>query len=117
MRGVHKGGRSLFNMEKGGGSLHGCGDRAEVGLWCGRSSKAREDEPRCAADAAVAGVGGCLRRRVTDGGGAGRRGDGVAVFTRNGDTARAFAHDIEVGMVGINVPIPVPMAFHSFGGW
>jgi malonate-semialdehyde dehydrogenase (acetylating) / methylmalonate-semialdehyde dehydrogenase len=44
-------------------------------------------------------------------------GNGVAVFTRDGDAARAFAHDIEVGMVGINVPIPVPMAFHSFGGW
>jgi malonate-semialdehyde dehydrogenase (acetylating)/methylmalonate-semialdehyde dehydrogenase len=44
-------------------------------------------------------------------------GNGVAVFTRDGDAARAFAHDIEVGMIGINVPIPVPMAFHSFGGW
>lgn len=44
-------------------------------------------------------------------------GNGTAIFTRDGDTARAFAHDIEVGMVGINVPIPVPMAFHSFGGW
>ena len=44
-------------------------------------------------------------------------GNGTAVFTRDGDTARAFANDIQVGMVGINVPIPVPMAFHSFGGW
>lgn len=44
-------------------------------------------------------------------------GNGIAVFTRDGDAARAFAHDIEVGMVGVNVPIPVPMAFHSFGGW
>jgi malonate-semialdehyde dehydrogenase (acetylating)/methylmalonate-semialdehyde dehydrogenase len=44
-------------------------------------------------------------------------GNGVSVFTRDGDAARAFAHDIEVGMVGVNVPIPVPMAFHSFGGW
>ncbi|MGB0662104.1 MAG: CoA-acylating methylmalonate-semialdehyde dehydrogenase [Mangrovicoccus sp.] len=43
--------------------------------------------------------------------------NGVAVFTRDGDVARGFAQDIEVGMVGINVPIPVPMAFHSFGGW
>lgn len=43
--------------------------------------------------------------------------NGVAIFTRDGDTARAFSQDIEVGMVGINVPIPVPMAFHSFGGW
>ena len=43
--------------------------------------------------------------------------NGVAIFTRDGDAARTFAHDIEVGMVGINVPIPVPMAFHSFGGW
>jgi malonate-semialdehyde dehydrogenase (acetylating)/methylmalonate-semialdehyde dehydrogenase len=44
-------------------------------------------------------------------------GNGTAIFTRDGDSARQFAHTIEVGMVGINVPIPVPMAFHSFGGW
>ncbi len=44
-------------------------------------------------------------------------GNGTAIFTRDGDAAREFAHDIKVGMVGINVPIPVPMAFHSFGGW
>lgn len=43
--------------------------------------------------------------------------NGTAVFTRDGDVARNFSQDIEVGMVGINVPIPVPMAFHSFGGW
>jgi len=43
--------------------------------------------------------------------------NGTAVFTSNGDTARRFSQDIEVGMVGVNVPIPVPMAFHSFGGW
>jgi malonate-semialdehyde dehydrogenase (acetylating) / methylmalonate-semialdehyde dehydrogenase len=44
-------------------------------------------------------------------------GNRVAVFTRDGDAARAFAHDVEVGMVGVNVPIPAPIAFHSFGGW
>jgi malonate-semialdehyde dehydrogenase (acetylating)/methylmalonate-semialdehyde dehydrogenase len=44
-------------------------------------------------------------------------GNGTAIFTRDGDAARSFAHAIQVGMVGINVPIPVPMAFHSFGGW
>lgn len=44
-------------------------------------------------------------------------GNGVALFTRNGDAARRFASDVEVGMVGINVPIPVPVAYHSFGGW
>ena len=44
-------------------------------------------------------------------------GNGVAIFTRDGDAARTFANAVEVGMVGINVPIPVPMAFHSFGGW
>ncbi len=44
-------------------------------------------------------------------------GNGVAVFTRNGDVARNFAQKVNVGMVGINVPIPVPLAFHSFGGW
>ncbi len=43
--------------------------------------------------------------------------NGTAIFTRDGDAARAFADQIEVGMVGINVPIPVPVAFHSFGGW
>jgi malonate-semialdehyde dehydrogenase (acetylating)/methylmalonate-semialdehyde dehydrogenase len=44
-------------------------------------------------------------------------GNGTAIFTRDGDTARTFADRIEVGMVGINVPIPVPVAYHSFGGW
>lgn len=44
-------------------------------------------------------------------------GNGTAIFTRDGDAAREFANSIEVGMVGINVPIPVPLAFHSFGGW
>ena len=44
-------------------------------------------------------------------------GNGTCIFTRDGDTARAFANRVQVGMVGINVPIPVPMAFHSFGGW
>ena len=44
-------------------------------------------------------------------------GNGTAIFTRDGDSAREFASKIKVGMVGINVPIPVPMAFHSFGGW
>jgi malonate-semialdehyde dehydrogenase (acetylating)/methylmalonate-semialdehyde dehydrogenase len=43
-------------------------------------------------------------------------GNGTAIFTRDGDAAREFAHQIRVGMVGINVPIPVPMAFHRFGG-
>lgn len=44
-------------------------------------------------------------------------GNGAAIFTRDGDAAREFAEQIAAGMVGINVPIPVPMAFHSFGGW
>jgi malonate-semialdehyde dehydrogenase (acetylating)/methylmalonate-semialdehyde dehydrogenase len=44
-------------------------------------------------------------------------GNGVAIFTRNGDFARRFASSVEVGMVGINVPIPVPVAYHTFGGW
>jgi malonate-semialdehyde dehydrogenase (acetylating)/methylmalonate-semialdehyde dehydrogenase len=44
-------------------------------------------------------------------------GNGVACFTRDGHVAREFARKIEVGMVGINVPIPVPMAWHGFGGW
>lgn len=44
-------------------------------------------------------------------------GNGVACYTRDGRTAQAFAQQIQVGMVGINVPIPVPMAWHSFGGW
>ncbi|WP_421547103.1 CoA-acylating methylmalonate-semialdehyde dehydrogenase [Pseudomonas sp. QD4] len=44
-------------------------------------------------------------------------GNGVSCFTRDGGVARAFARTIKVGMVGINVPIPVPMAWHSFGGW
>ncbi len=44
-------------------------------------------------------------------------GNGVAIFTRNGDVARNFTHKVNCGMVGINVPIPVPLSFHSFGGW
>jgi malonate-semialdehyde dehydrogenase (acetylating) / methylmalonate-semialdehyde dehydrogenase len=44
-------------------------------------------------------------------------GNGVALFTSSGGAARHFEDEIEVGMVGINVPIPVPMAFFSFGGW
>jgi malonate-semialdehyde dehydrogenase (acetylating) / methylmalonate-semialdehyde dehydrogenase len=44
-------------------------------------------------------------------------GNGAAIFTRSGEVARAFSHGVTAGMVGINVPIPVPMAFHSFGGW
>ena len=44
-------------------------------------------------------------------------GNGTAIFTRDGDTARTYSSQVQVGMVGINVPIPVPMAFHSFGGW
>jgi malonate-semialdehyde dehydrogenase (acetylating)/methylmalonate-semialdehyde dehydrogenase len=44
-------------------------------------------------------------------------GNGTAIFTRDGDAARAFSSGVKAGMVGINVPIPVPMAFHSFGGW
>ncbi len=44
-------------------------------------------------------------------------GNGVAIFTRNGHAAREFAGRVNVGMVGINVPIPVPVAYHSFGGW
>jgi malonate-semialdehyde dehydrogenase (acetylating)/methylmalonate-semialdehyde dehydrogenase len=44
-------------------------------------------------------------------------GNGTAVFTSSGEAARRFAREVEVGMVGVNVPIPVPMAFYSFGGW
>jgi len=44
-------------------------------------------------------------------------GNGVAIFTRDGDAAREFADRVQIGMVGVNVPIPVPLAFHSFGGW
>ena len=44
-------------------------------------------------------------------------GNGTAIFTRDGDAARDFASRIQIGMVGVNVPIPVPVAYHSFGGW
>ncbi|MBS0278824.1 MAG: CoA-acylating methylmalonate-semialdehyde dehydrogenase [Proteobacteria bacterium] len=44
-------------------------------------------------------------------------GNGVAIFTRDGDAAREFAAKVNVGMVGINIPIPVPLAYHTFGGW
>jgi malonate-semialdehyde dehydrogenase (acetylating)/methylmalonate-semialdehyde dehydrogenase len=44
-------------------------------------------------------------------------GNGVAIFTRDGDAARDFVARVQVGMVGVNVPIPVPIAYHTFGGW
>ena len=44
-------------------------------------------------------------------------GNGTAIFTRDGDTARDFVDRVELGMVGVNVPIPVPLAYHTFGGW
>jgi malonate-semialdehyde dehydrogenase (acetylating)/methylmalonate-semialdehyde dehydrogenase len=44
-------------------------------------------------------------------------GNGVAIFTRDGDAARDFASRVNVGMVGVNVPIPVPIAYYTFGGW
>lgn len=44
-------------------------------------------------------------------------GNGVSIFTSDGNTAREFSRRVQVGMVGVNVPIPVPMAWHSFGGW
>jgi malonate-semialdehyde dehydrogenase (acetylating) / methylmalonate-semialdehyde dehydrogenase len=44
-------------------------------------------------------------------------GNGVAIFTRDGDAARTFTNAVNIGMVGVNIPIPVPLAFHSFGGW
>jgi malonate-semialdehyde dehydrogenase (acetylating)/methylmalonate-semialdehyde dehydrogenase len=44
-------------------------------------------------------------------------GNGVAIYTRDGDAARDFADRINIGMVGVNVPIPVPLAYHTFGGW
>ena len=44
-------------------------------------------------------------------------GNGTSIYTRDGDVGRTFASKIKVGMVGINIPIPVPVAFHSFGGW
>ena len=44
-------------------------------------------------------------------------GNGVSIFTRDGDAGRTFYNKAKIGMVGINIPIPVPMAYHSFGGW
>ena len=44
-------------------------------------------------------------------------GNGTSIYTRDGDVGRTFASKIKIGMVGINIPIPVPVAFHSFGGW
>jgi malonate-semialdehyde dehydrogenase (acetylating) / methylmalonate-semialdehyde dehydrogenase len=44
-------------------------------------------------------------------------GNGTAIFTRDGGAARKFVREVEIGMVGVNVPIPVPFAYYSFGGW
>ncbi|MCH8323313.1 MAG: aldehyde dehydrogenase family protein, partial [Proteobacteria bacterium] len=46
-----------------------------------------------------------------------RYGNGASIFTADGDAAREFADKVQAGMVGINVPIPVPLSFHTFGGW
>ena len=46
-----------------------------------------------------------------------RFGNGCCVFTRNGEQARTFSENVEIGMVGVNIPLPVPTSFHSFGGW
>jgi len=48
---------------------------------------------------------------------ANRYANGVAIFTNDGGAARRFQNEVQVGMVGVNVPIPVPMAYYSFGGW
>ena len=48
---------------------------------------------------------------------ASKYGNGTAVFTNDGGAARRFENEIQVGMVGVNVPIPVPVGYHSFGGW
>ncbi|MDQ4110402.1 MAG: aldehyde dehydrogenase family protein, partial [Actinomycetota bacterium] len=47
----------------------------------------------------------------------GQFGNGTAIFTNDGGAARRFQREVQVGMVGVNVPIPVPVAYHSFGGW
>ena len=64
---------------------------------------------------------GCVRARdlkeATDLINAHEFGNGVSLFTRDGNTAREFSRRVQVGMVGVNVPIPVPMAWHGFGGW
>ena len=44
-------------------------------------------------------------------------GNGVAIFTNDGGAARRFQHEVQVGMIGVNVPIPVPVSYYSFGGW
>ena len=44
-------------------------------------------------------------------------GNGVAIFTNDGGAARQFSNEVNVGMIGVNVPVPVPMAYYSFGGW
>jgi malonate-semialdehyde dehydrogenase (acetylating)/methylmalonate-semialdehyde dehydrogenase len=44
-------------------------------------------------------------------------GNGVCIFTRDGDVARSFSRQVQIGMVGINVPIPTPLAYYGFGGW
>ena len=75
--------------------LHATRSSARCCAWCG---SARYDE-------AVALVN------------ANAYGNGVALFTRDGGAARRFQYEVEAGMVGINVPIPVPMAYYSFGGW
>ena len=66
---------------------------------------------------AVGGPGGHLRRRRSKLINDNPYGNGTAIFTNDGGAARRFQNEVKVGMIGINVPVPVPMAYYSFGGW
>ena len=91
--------------------LGGCAVRRRQRPTCG--STARRSSARCCRWCARRTFDGRDQALINDH----EYGNGVAIFTRDGDAARDFANAIQIGMVGVNVPIPVPMAFHSFGGW
>ncbi|ARP53445.1 CoA-acylating methylmalonate-semialdehyde dehydrogenase [Alcaligenes faecalis] len=118
--GVQEGAQLLVDGRHFQGSQ--AGEGCEDGFWMGGTLfDGLTPDMRIYKEEIFGPVLGCLRvadlRQAVDLINAHEFGNGVACFTRDGNVAREFARRIQVGMVGINVPIPVPMAWHGFGGW
>lgn len=118
--GVQEGAQLLVDGRHFQGSQ--AGEGCEDGFWMGGTLfDGLTPDMRIYKEEIFGPVLGCLRvadlKQAVDLINAHEFGNGVACFTRDGNVAREFARRIQVGMVGINVPIPVPMAWHGFGGW
>lgn len=118
--GIREGAQLLVDGRHFQGSQ--AGEGCEDGFWMGGTLfDGLTPDMRIYKEEIFGPVLGCLRvadlKQAVDLINAHEFGNGVACFTRDGNVAREFARRIQVGMVGINVPIPVPMAWHGFGGW